>query len=386
MSVISDLFQTSASNTPTSIQQNTVTPFAQPLAGQILSQAKALGNTPMPAYTGELAAPTSQLQNQAFMGLSNLTMPTGYQAAQNSLSGIGNAEQNIGSTFMPTTFTNSYTAPDQQAIQNYMNPYLSASLAPQLQLLQNQLGQQNAVSNAQLAQAGAYGGGRQAITDTQNALNSNLLASNLIGQGYNTAYNTALGAAQNVAQNQAQATQAQQNAEEAARQFGANFGLQGLQAATTANQALTQNAQSQDQQQLANLKALGTAGAQQQAINQAADTASYNQYLQQLQYPQLMLTAQENAFKTIPSGQTVNYGTQASTAQNIGSTTAGLLSLLNSLGSTSSGTGSGNASGGTGSSTNTLINGINNAGNLINSGVNNVSSLLDEAYNYFTRT
>ena len=365
MSALSDFFNPQASATPTSIKQNTVTPYAQPLATQIASQAQALGAAGMPAYTGELTAGPSALQNQAFSGLANLTLPSGFQQASQGLQNISNAAQNIGSTFTPTNFTNTYTAPDTNSIQQYMNPYLQASLAPQLQLLQDQLGAQNAKSNAQLAQAGAYGGGRQAIVDTQNALNSNLLASNLIGQGYNTAYNTALGAAQNAAQAQAQANQFQQTGQENAAQFGANLGLSGLQAATSANQALNQNAANQSQYGLANLQALQSAGAQEQAINQAADTASYNQYLQQLQYPQTMLTAQENAFNSLPTLTSVTYGQMPSAYQNVAGAIGTGATALNALGS---GNTANNIAGGIG----TLATG---AGNLLSQAYNGISSL-----------
>jgi len=454
------LFDSTMSSTPTSSTQQTVTPYAQGLASQIVNQATALGAAPMPQYTGELAAGPSALQQQAFSGLANLTLPSGFGTASQNLGDISSKAANIGSTFNPVSFTNAYTSPgayqginatnqytpttgqaninytnqfsapaayspitastqnfDQSAAQQYMNPYLKTALAPQLELLQNQLGQQNAASNAQLAQAGAYGGGRQAVVNSQNALNSNLAANQLIGSGYNTAYNnamnqfnadqarqlqaqqanigqqefgagqamtaaeraamygqSALGAqgaqqqfnlqqqlanAQNQAnygnqaqqaniqqaqfgtttglteaQQQAQALQAQQAAQEAANQFGANFGLQGLQTGLQANQALTSNASQQAQQNLANLNALAFQGQIEQQQQQAADTAAYNQYLQQLQYPQTMLAAQENAFKTLPAASAFTYGQMPSAFQNVAGVGQGLGTLLGAYGAT----------------------------------------------------
>jgi len=320
------IFDTSASATPTSITQQSVTPYAQPLAQQIVGQAQALGSKPMPQYTGELAAGPSDLQNQAFKGLANLTLPTGMATASTNLGNVATQAQNIGSTFTPTTFTNQNFNAD--SAQQYMNPYLKASLQPQLELLQNQLGQQNARTNAQLAQAGAYGGGRQAVENQQNALNSNLAANSLISSGYNTAYNNAMNQFNT---DQARNLQTQQ-AQETANQYKANLGLQGLQSATTANQALGQNAQSQGQQSLANLNALAAQGQVEQQQQQAADTAAYNQYLLQLQYPQTMLTAQENAFKSVPNINQLTYGAMPSTFQNIGSLGGGLQSLLSAIG------------------------------------------------------
>jgi len=501
MGILSTLNSTSASQTPTSVAQTTVSPYAQGYVGNMLSQGQALANAPMPTYNGQLTAGTSNLQNQAWNGLANLTLPSDLTNAGQELGQTANQAANVGSTFTPTNFTNTYTSPgayqgttatnqfnaptgqanvnytnqfqgpgayngiqatnqytstgpyqgmqastqnfDANAANQYMNPYLSASLAPQLQLLQQQLGQQNAQTNAQLTQAGAYGGGRQAVANSQNALNSNLAADQLISQGYNTAYNNAqqaftsdqarqlqaqqanigqqqfganlglsnaqnaanygqqaqgqniqqqqfgatqgmtaaeqaaqygqsalaaqgqqqqfnlgqqMTAAQNAAnygqqaqaaniqqqqfgatqaqteaQQQSQALQAQQAAQEAAKQFGSNLSLQGLQAATTAQQAQANAGTNEAQYGLQNLNALSTAGATQQAQNQAALTAQYNQYLNQLNYPQQMLKLQSSLLSGLPIGTTNTYGAAPSALQNILGTAGGIATLTKNL-------------------------------------------------------
>ena len=413
MGILSTLNSTSASQTPTSVAQNTVSPYAQGYVGNMLSQGQALANAPMPTYNGQLTAGTSNLQNQAWNGLANLTLPSDLTNAGQELGQTANQAANVGSTFTPTNFTNTYTSPgayqgqtatnqytgtgpyqgmqastqnfDANAANQYMNPYLSASLAPQLQLLQQQLGQQNAQTNAQLTQAGAYGGGRQAVANSQNALNSNLAADQLISQGYNTAYNNAQQAftsdqarqlqaqqanigqqqfganqalsnaqntanygqqaqgqniqqqqfgatqAQTEAQQQSQALQAQQAAQEAAKQFGSNLSLQGLQAATTAQQAQANAGTNEAQYGLQNLNALSTAGTTQQAQNQAALTAQYNQYLNQLNYPQQMLKLQSSLLSGLPIGTTNTYGAAPSALQNLLGTTGGVATLQKNL-------------------------------------------------------
>ena len=356
MSVLSDFTSSQGLNqTPTSFTQSGVSAFAQPLANQIVNQAMALGNTPMPQYTGELAAGPSALQNQAFQGIANLTLPTGFTTAANNLGNVASQAQNIGSIYKPVDFTNTYTSPgayqgitatsqnfDAGAAQQYMNPYLQASLQPQLQLLNQQLGTQNNALGAKLAQAGAFGGGRQAVEESQNALNNNLAANSLISSGYNTAYNNAMNQfnadqARNMqaqqaniqqaqfgtttglteAQQAAQALQNQQAAQAQQAQYRSNLGLQGLQLGTTASQALGQNATNQAQYALANLQEQEKAGATQQGLAQAADTAAYNQYLQQLQYPQTMLKTQSGILAALPASTQAVYGAMPSTAQTL---------------------------------------------------------------------
>jgi hypothetical protein len=99
-------------------------------------------------------------------------------------------------------------ATDPSSIQAYMNPYVQASLDPQLQLMNQQLAQQQAANQAQGVKQGAFGGSRQAVMQGLTQQNMDLTKAQMIGQGYNQAFR-----------------EAQQ-----AQQFGANLGLQGLQA------------------------------------------------------------------------------------------------------------------------------------------------------------
>ena len=159
--------------------------------------------------------------------------------------------------YTPGSFTNQFTAPgaykpttssfDTAAATQYMNPYLQASLNPQLEEARRQsqiTQQQNA---AKMTGAGAFGGSRGAIMDaeTQRSLGANM--ANITGTGYNTAYDKAMaqfnadqqrkmqenqyGATQGMtsAQNTAQYGDAAQRANEASRQYSADFGLKSLQ-------------------------------------------------------------------------------------------------------------------------------------------------------------
>ena len=106
-------------------------------------------------------------------------------------------------------------ATNPAAVQAYMNPYVEASLAPQLQLMNQQQQLQNQQIAAQGVKSGAFGGSRQAVAQGLNQQNYDLARQQAIAQGYNQAFQ-----------------QAQQ-----AQQFGANLGIQGLGAGTQALQA-----------------------------------------------------------------------------------------------------------------------------------------------------
>jgi hypothetical protein len=106
-------------------------------------------------------------------------------------------------------------ATNPYAVGAYMNPYIQQSLAPQLQLLnqQQQLGAQDI--NARAAGQGAFGGNRATLAQGLNAQNYALAGQQAIGQGYNEAFRNA----------------------QQAQQFGANLGLQGAMQGTSAGLA-----------------------------------------------------------------------------------------------------------------------------------------------------
>lgn len=300
-------------DTPSSANVTGPSTFTQPYVQDVLGKGQALLNNPAPQYTGQLTAGTSDLQNQAWQGLSNLTLPSTMTTAGTNLLDIGNKA--AGTTYNPVG-----SAFDAAAAQQYMNPYLQASLNPQLEEARRQSQITQLANAAKSTQAGAYGGSRQALmdTETQRALGTNL--ANITGQGYNTAYDKAT---------------AQFNADQARKiqeaQYGTDVGLKGLSQATTANQAAGNVGTNQAQYGLLNLQALGTAGNTQQAQNQAGLNALYNQYLEQRNYPATLLANQANLIKGIGGSTTSTYGAKPSFLQSAVGTAANTAELIKNL-------------------------------------------------------
>ena len=157
---------TTATDTSTS---STLSPYIGDYVTDTLGKAQTLADQPYQAYKGPLTAGASDLQNQAFAGASNLAT-TGYTPG----------------TFTGGTF-------DANAAKSYMNPFLTASLSPQLAEQQRAADIARLSDNARLAQAGAFGGGRQAIMESEGRRNLLDKQSQLIGKGYETAYDKAMG-------------------------------------------------------------------------------------------------------------------------------------------------------------------------------------------------
>jgi hypothetical protein len=79
----------------------------------------------------------------------------------------------------------------QGIASQYMNPYLQGVLDPQLAELRRQNDITNAGTNAKMTQAGAFGGGRQAIMNAENNRNLMQEMNKTVGQGYASAYDKA---------------------------------------------------------------------------------------------------------------------------------------------------------------------------------------------------
>jgi hypothetical protein len=171
---------------------STLSPWVGDYVTNALGQGAALAQAPYQAYQGPLTAGASDLQQQAFAGASDIAM----------------------GGYTPGSFMGSFGA--EQANQ-YMNPYIQASLDPQLKELKRQSDIARLDDAGRLTRAGAFGGSRQAIMESEGRRNLLDKQQDLIGQGYRTAFDTG-----------ASRFAADQAAQERSRQFGADFGLQSV--------------------------------------------------------------------------------------------------------------------------------------------------------------
>ena len=291
-----------------SVSQTSIPAYAQPYVETMLGQSQALtdiNQNPYQTYGGSRIAEFSPLQQQAFANVANqttasqLTPATGF-AMQSGQGSLGTAGQMAGAGERYNQMaTNPY------AMQQYMNPYVQASLQPQLNLIAQQGGIQSAAQQGAATQAGAFGGSRSALANSLVQQNNLMAQQAAIGQGYNQAYQ-----------------QAQQ-----AQQFGANLGLQGLQGALSgygqAGQAaatLGQLGQTQFGQQQAINQAQQTTGAVQQAQAQQALDQQYQDFMKQKNYPYQQLAFMSDMLRGLPLSQSANtiYSAPPNAASQLG--------------------------------------------------------------------
>lgn len=167
--------------------ESALSTYAGPYVTEMLGRGQAVASQPYEAYMGPLTAGTSGLQDTAFTGLAGLALPTDTSGA----SAMG--------AFTPDTFAAS-GAPDVSqgaptaggSIANqYMNPYLSAVLQPQLEEARRQAEISRQAEAGRFTRAGAFGGSRQALADLErdDRLNRNL--ADITGKGYASAFESA---------------------------------------------------------------------------------------------------------------------------------------------------------------------------------------------------
>jgi hypothetical protein len=292
-----------------------------PLASNYMSTtAPTLQNFSMtaPANVSGSTGQSAQLNAVPNTQAAQLAMAPQAQAAQFAgPTGVGfervgsqnvNAQQLQNFQMGPASqvYAQDFTRPG--TAQQFMNPYIQASLQPQLQEAERQFRITGEQGKSRAAASGAFGGSREALMAAENQRNKNMAMNQMIGQGYNTAFQNAQ--QQFNAQQQAnlQAQQANQQAGLTVggqnlasllgvQQLGAGQNLQaqqlnqaaGLQSGLAnqqvglqsglANQQMAyntalQNAQLRQQAGLANQGLAGQYGLQQGQFNQAANLAN----------------------------------------------------------------------------------------------------------------
>ena len=130
-----------------------------------LGDAQGLADAGYQEYRGPLTAGESDIQEKAFGSAMNM---------DTSGAGLG-----------------SFGDLDQAGRNQYMNPYVQDSLAPQLRIAQEEADRQMAAQNVAAAQSGAFGGSRNAIMNAMLQRDSAQQQSDITAQGYNTAFDNA---------------------------------------------------------------------------------------------------------------------------------------------------------------------------------------------------
>ena len=331
----------------------------------------------VPQYEGDRQAQFTDLQKQAFAGAKDLGVNAASQASATGLEGLATKLQDL--KYDPTKATNQFTAPkdlgytakEATAAQMgpaervntqsfaqpgsadaYMSPYMQNVVERQKREAARQSGIQGTQQQAQAAQAGAFGGGRDAIMRAERERNLSQQMGDIQATGSQAAYqqaqqqfnaeqqarlqaqqanqqagltvgtqnltaaqqanlananaaNTAaqFGAGQGLtaAQTEAQYGQAANQLSEQSKQFGAGQGLAALQAAGQTNAALGAQGQNIYNQGVNNLGIQNTMGTQQQQNVQNMLTQNYTDFQNEVNAPYKQLGFMSDVVRGAPT-------------------------------------------------------------------------------------
>jgi hypothetical protein len=266
---------TTARTTPTGAtgSESSLSNWAGDYVTDMMGRGSALAKTPYEAYTGPLTAGASKLQTQAF-DMASGAAPSGIS---NAMTGLANYAPSGGSKVRSANVSSSYVAPKAykpgefstgtfgtEQAQQYMNPYVQSALDPQLAEARRQAEIMRMEDAGRLTKAGAFGGSRQAIMESEGNRNLMDKQNQMLTSGYSTAYDKAM---QQFNADQLRALDVQK-AREQASQFG--YGQASEQARTAADLALRAGTANQ------------SAGLTAAQINSAATTAADANRLQSL--------------------------------------------------------------------------------------------------------
>ena len=260
--------------------------------------------TPYSSDVNNYFAGFSPIQQQAQSETANLQQP-GQYAAATGLTGIGSLGA-LGIAGQAAGAGQQYNqmAQDPRSMQGFMSPYMQNVVDYQKQSALRDYGIGQGMRNQQAVGAGAFGGSRQAIMNSEAQRNLNSQLQGIEATGSQNAF---------------------QNAQQA-QQFGANLGMQGyqtgLQGLNTSLQGAGQLASIGGQQQasdLARLQAQQQVGAQQQSLEQNKINQAIGNYATAQQYPFMQLGIMNSMLRGLPLQQTTtaSYQQQPSTAQQL---------------------------------------------------------------------
>ena len=262
---------------PTSTSQTTsnIPDWAIPSATKNLGKAEALtdiNQNPYQQYQGQRVAGFNPLQTQAMGSIQNMQASPAIGAGMGIAGAAGMGSLNAGGNY-------NRMATDPYAMQAFMSPYQQNVTDFQKSRAIDDYSRQLPGMGAAASKAGAFGGSRQAIVESEGQRNLQDTLAGIQATGSQNAFQ-----------------QAQQ-----AQQFGANLGLQGYGQANQVAQGLGALGMQNYQQNMGIAQAQQQAGAQVQAQEQQGLSNQYQDFLNQQNYPYKQLGFMSDIIRGTPT-------------------------------------------------------------------------------------
>lgn len=267
--------------------QSPLASWAGPYVTNMLGKGQAIANdmTANPEnyiYQGPRTAGVSALQTQAFDAAGGLKSNANIGKASDTAMGISGQMQGMKYTPGGEDYTGSN-------VGKYTNPYLQQSLNPQLEEAKRQAEIQRMTTAGRLVGSGAFGGGRQAIMESEGERNLQTQLAGITGKGYDEAFKNA----------QTQFN-TQENRNQAERQFGAKYGIDALNASLGAAKTSADIGAQAGADTRANIGLQGNLGGTQRQIEQEGLTSDMNKFNEEAALPGQAVKFQQGLLSGLP--------------------------------------------------------------------------------------
>lgn len=321
--------------------------WAKPYALNLLGSAQALTSpeydpetglykprfTP---YKGEMVAGFNPLQEQAMKDIAAMQeSPELGQAT--GFTGLAALQAQNLAKYDPMQKQEYYQSAFAQpgGLDPYMSPYMQGVVEQQKKQAIADYARQLPGMGAAAVRAGAKGGTREALMQSEARRGLYDQLGNIQATGLQNAFQQAQQAAMQDAAMKAQYGLAGAQLGEQSRQFGAGLGLQGLQMQLGAAKQLADIGQTGYQQRMGITGAQLSAGKEAQNLAQQRLNTLYQQFVEEQQAPYKQLEFMSNILRGIPAsaGSTSFYQAPPSTLGQIGGLAGGLGTLFGGLGS-----------------------------------------------------
>ena len=283
-------------------------PYASQLFGRVFgpigSTGQGLFSEPYRQYQGPMVAGFNPLQQIGFSDLAGMQISpeVGQASGLAALAG-----QRAGSTgYTPMGQQDYYRSPlESGGYQQYMSPYMENVVSRQKSgAVQDYLRQMPSLRSS-ASRAGALGGSREAILESEARRNLSERLGDIEATGLQSAFQQAQAQAAQDAALRAQYGLAGTQLGEQSRQFGAGLGLQGIQNQLTAAGVLGGLGQQRYQQGIGISQAQLGAGQQLRGAEQEQLAAQYQDFLNRAQFPYRQLEFASGILRGFqPTGQT----------------------------------------------------------------------------------
>lgn len=282
--------------------------YLRPYYDRAISRGESAFTEPYKPYTGNLTAGLAPVETQGINSAASLQLPGQFQSAGNLMNAAGTGIMSLAG-FQPNQTTGGVF--DATQAQQYMSPFQQNVTDIQRREAQRDFDKQQTALRARAGMAGAFGGSRATLLETENQRNQNQLLDDIQAKGSQSAFLNA----QDQFERDRLARLSAFDKNEQARQAAAGIGIRSLEGAANIGQGLGQLGTQIGSESRANISTQLGAGLQQREQQQMDLNNQYQQFLEERGYPR----EQAANFAKLLAGLGQGQGVETKTGPEVGS-------------------------------------------------------------------